>query len=133
MCPVAASAVLAFTMAFEARLEAELARFPPPEVTNAWVEFSHNHLRWISAYASQSHDRMGQVYYSDWLMDAVQSRIPWTLLQKVQNRALGIKSRNSSFINLRGFLGDEAFIQGLMPSAVPLWRFREGKPPLGTH
>jgi hypothetical protein len=132
MCTVAASVVLVFSMAFEARLEAELARFPAREVTNAWIEFNHHHLRWISACLTQSQDRISEVYYSDWLMEAVQSQIPWTLLQNAQDRTLGIKSRNSSLIKLHRALGDEDFIQGIMPPAVPLSRFREGKPPLGT-
>jgi hypothetical protein len=132
MCPVAASVSLAMTMmAMEVRLEAELGRFPPRKVTDSWVEFTDNHIRWISAYAMQSRDK-DEVYCFNWLMEAVRSQIPWSLLQDAQNRTLGIISRNSSFIKLRAALGHDAFIQGLMPPAVPLSRFREGKPPLGT-
>jgi hypothetical protein len=132
MCPIAASVSLVITMmAMEARLEAELGRFPPPEVTNQWVEFGSKHLHWVSAQESQAQGK-DQEHYLNWLMEAVRSQIPWALLQSAQNQTLGIICRNSSFISLRDALGDKAFIQGLMPPAVPLSRFREGKPPLGT-
>jgi len=131
MCQIAAAIVLAFTGVAEGRLEAELGRFPPRKVTDAWVEFTDNHIRWIDAYAKQSRDK-DEMYCFNWLMEAIQSQKPWSLLQIAQDRTLGIISRNSSFINLRDALGDEAFIQGIMPPAVSLSRFSEGKPPLGT-
>ena len=128
MFPVAAAIVLAFTSALESRLEAELARFPARNVTNQWVEFASEHFHWVSAQFRQARDE-NAAHYANWLFDAIQSQTPWELLQQAQNRALPIASRRASLDNLRGVIGSQDFINGEMPPAVPLSRFKEGKPP----
>jgi hypothetical protein len=126
MCPVAAAIVLAFTSVMEeAKLEAQLARFPPRKVTDAWVEFNDNHF--MTMYRIQSECPDEGTF--DWVGDIVGQGTPWTLLQQAQNRRKPIASRMNSFDKFKIEIGRAAFIQGKMPLAVPLSRFREGKPP----
>src|SRR5258708_40262301 len=105
MYPVAASVLLAITMVMEAKLDAELGRFPPREVTNAWLDFSNKHLDWIENGNFGHALGKDEEYYLNWLMEAIQSKTTWGLLQNAQNRTLGITFRNCSFIELRDALG----------------------------
>jgi hypothetical protein len=113
----------------EAKLEAQLARFPPPQVTNAWVEFSWNHEGAITEASKQCPKEMRLKYFL-WLHDIEQRRKPWILLQQAQNRVNPIASRRYRFNSLQKEIGTAAFIQGQMPPSVPLSRFLEGSPPL---
>ena len=118
----------ALTMAMEADLEAQLGRFPPRDVTDAWVEFNWNHLGWLKAYYKQSWGE-ARLDYLRWWIDVIERRRPWKLLQDAQNRASSISSRKVSLYKLSDALGAVAFFKGQMPLAVPLSRFHEGKPP----
>jgi hypothetical protein len=115
----------------EAKLEAQLARFPPPQVTNAWVEFSWNHESAMTE-ASKQCPKETRLKYFLWLHEIEQRRKPWILLQQAQDRARPIASRRYRFNSIGTEIGSAAFIQGQMPPAVPLSRFREGPPPLRT-
>jgi hypothetical protein len=126
----ALAVLAALTMLMEeAKLEAQLARFPPPQVTNAWVEFSWNHESAMTEASKQCPKEMRLKYFL-WLHDIEQRRKPWILLQQAQNRARPFAARRYRFNSLGTEIGRTAFIQGQMASAIPLSRFHEGPPPL---
>jgi hypothetical protein len=96
-------------------------------VTDAWVDFNTDHYYALLRVQTQS-DKEMRLKYKTWIFDLARCRQPWLKLQAAQNRTKTIESRRESFAVLETYLGRAAFTQGQMPLAVPLWRFREGRP-----
>jgi len=125
----ALAVLAALTMVMEeAKLEAELARFPQRQVTDSWLEFSWNHLHWIKVYAFETHGA-SRLDYLEWYNDCHERRMPWKFLQAAQNRLASISSRRNSLYRLSEALGSVGYISGHMPTPVPLSRFYNGGPP----
>jgi hypothetical protein len=117
---------IAFNWATQAAvLEAQLARFPPPDVTNAWLEFNQKHFEAMLAVHNQATKKIESLF---WLNDIEKHREPWERLQRAQDRTQPLASRRYNYLSL-SVIGKEDFIQGHMPPAVPLDRFVCGKPP----
>jgi len=117
-----AFAVLAaITLAMEARLEAELGRFPPPDVVKVSVEFYVSHALWLASENDSNpgiKDRRNEVYTYG---------LTWRLLARLQNATRPLDERLANFKMFKKLLGPEAYNRGQMP-LPPFHRFKEGRP-----
>ena len=135
MCPAAAVA-LAFVLSFDPvnadeadQLAATLARFPSMSTAKEYSALNDQHYDWVVLLLSCC---PASKACEDWREECARCGECWRCLGKAHDPTLGIKKRQIAAKRLQIYLDDEDFLQGRMPPPVPVWRFREGPPPLGT-
>jgi hypothetical protein len=131
MYPVAAAITMAFTLLDPTEVEQarlislELARFPPAQVTEAYLELNSKHLDWLDLQIEfLATERLIQWRKECWKFEAC-----WCNLALAQDTERSLTRRRGRLEWLKRKLGEVAFSQGHMPPPVPLWRFAEGAPP----
>jgi hypothetical protein len=135
MFPVAAAVALAVTFSWDpmdaehARLlDLELARFPSAQVTQASFDLNDKHLDWLNLQLEYS--PTSQII--EWNNESSWYRRCWGNLKLAQYQNHNLGMRLDALQSLRTELGEVPFALGRMPPPVPIWRFKEGAPPLGT-
>jgi hypothetical protein len=131
MCPVAVSVVLAFTIAMqEAKLEAQLAAYPPRDVVEAQIEFASIHEDYLifmtEMLPSEKEYKILLDYHS-------QVHCYWLALQIAQDKMRSLSLRCIFLELLKESLDADTHLRGRMPPLVCIWRFRDGPPPLGCY
>ena len=135
MCPAAAVA-LAFALSFDPVktdeadfVRATLYRFPSKQTAEKFAELIYRHQDWIDFMVACRPDNEA---YRDWNSDCLRCGNCWYYLSVAREPGVSLEVQLMALEELRTRLGNEAFIRGRMPPPVPLWRFCEGSPPLGT-
>jgi hypothetical protein len=131
MCPVAASVLLAITITMqEAKLEAQLAAFPPREVVEAQFKFASIHEEYLlfmtEMLPSEKNYKILLDYHS-------QVHCYWLALRIAQDKMQLLPTRCRFLKLLKESLDAATHLRGRMPPLVCIWRFREGPPPLGCY
>ncbi|HEV3238637.1 MAG TPA: hypothetical protein VGZ25_16740 [Gemmataceae bacterium] len=117
---------LAVSMALDARLEAQLAAFPPREVVAVETQFAREHGRFLrkmrDAVPFDAEHFLWYRYFtkSYWL---------WVQLRMAQDKTETLEKRTACLEKLKAQLDRDINLRGRMPPAVCYWRFREGPPP----
>jgi hypothetical protein len=112
-----ASIVLAFSLTTYDPLAGELARFPPPEIVRANIEFNRAHSAWLEANEGRL------LHYEKWLLENKIFGYCWDLLSIAQDAKLDLVDREESLRELRRILRVTNFYLGRMPPPSPIWRF----------
>jgi hypothetical protein len=135
MFPVAAAVALAFTFALDPMeaeevrlLNLQLARFPPKKMTEACLDLNSKQLDWLELV--QTYLPSEQV--NQWYEECSKCEDCWRHLYSAQDVNESLSLRFHALEELKKELGRVAFFQGQMPPPVPIWRFKDGPPPLGT-
>jgi hypothetical protein len=115
---------LAFAFSPAEMLEAELARFPPPDVVKATLTFANLHFKWIYWQSKNDPD---SVPLFEWKIECYYFAKSWERLSDAQDAKNPLSTRMGNMLLLKQTLGLRDWSQGRMPSP-PLHRFREGKP-----
>jgi hypothetical protein len=135
MFQVAAAVALPFTFsqdpmeAEQLRLfNLELTRFPPAKVAKTNLKLNSKHLHWLKSLIENSPTKQ----LIRWYDECSNCQEYWFFLHLAQDSTEELSTRLWALEGLRNKLGEVAFAQGHMPPPVPIWRFKEGPPPLGT-
>jgi hypothetical protein len=119
---------LAFIMATEANLEAQLTAYPPREVIRSQVEFAERFFNYLSEEASVAAEGTDLHKWIDYQEKYIaQVSMPWGRLMDAQDKTNSIVARISSLAELKKLL---LKFEGRLPPLVCYWRFHEGPPPI---
>jgi hypothetical protein len=115
-----ASIVLAYSLATYDPLAGALARFPPPEVVRANIEFNQAHSAWLEANEA----RLSRCNYNNWCLENDELGNCWRLLSEAQwDKERELVDREEALMELKQILGTTNFYLGSMPPPSPIWRF----------
>jgi hypothetical protein len=115
-----ASIALAFYFATNDTLTADLARFPPPEIVKANVEFNKAHGDWLET--NEEHWLI-QANFMEWKQENLFLGTCWSLLAIAQDKCFPLEERELALSGLMSYLGPTFFFEGRMPPPSPHWRF----------
>ncbi|MFL5242437.1 MAG: hypothetical protein ACJ8FY_10050 [Gemmataceae bacterium] len=115
-----------FAFSMKARLETELAGFPPRQVVAAQMTFIKAHAVWLDHQIRHAPPE-SEIHAWDQEQDALW--LKWCKLQSAQDCQRPLAERLRILMALRIQLTRDSELAGRMPFAVPVKRFREGAPP----
>jgi hypothetical protein len=128
---VASVIALAFSMATEMSLQAELARFPSFNMAMDMMAFSSAHQVWLETRA-QSEIRPNEL--CNWKDENRFCHDTWSELALCHVGGLSsLVKRCERLKALKEKLGLKDYYDGRMPPPAPIWRFREGPPSPKLH
>jgi hypothetical protein len=114
-----ASIALAVSLATYDPLAGELARFPPPAIVSANIEFNRAHSGWLEA----NEERLLPFNYDSWFGENLYLGRCWKVLSLAQRKECELEKREAALIRLKEILGTTNFFLGNMPPPSPIWRF----------
>jgi hypothetical protein len=118
---------LAFCMANEMRLQAELARFPPFNMAMDMMALSSAHQIWLETRAQAE---IAPCELANWKAENTACHDAWGKLAFCHVGGMSsLCKRWERLMRLKEKLGPKAYYGGQMPPPAPIWRFREGPPP----
>jgi hypothetical protein len=104
-------------------LEADLARFPPPEIVKPAIAFGNAQLNYL-----KSKGRMVDgAYLRDWQDECDRFTKTREYLAEAQDKSKNLKWRIDNMLMVAKILKWSDFLQGQLPP-LPLHRFKEGRP-----
>ena len=99
----------------------DLHRFPDPLHAATQLEFACEHRRWAVKQVEGAISPRERERCREAATEANRLHRAWDLLADAQTPSHS--DRLDALRNLRWWIGDAAYLAGIMPPAVPVWRF----------
>lgn len=110
-------------------LELLLAFIPPVEMV-AFFSVTREEASALCTFNRSYHSylrELEQVYFGESIRQSLEETDTlykaWDNLRDAKTETLDVSCRRTALFRLRGLIGHEAFYNGVMPPAVPVWRF----------